>query len=322
MKKKAKTEVILMKRTLSLVLTLTLFASVAGCSANEASQPVSEASETGPSVENTTAVATHAESAAKSFTINDSQLGEITLETLAGVPVNTLNNEYFTESGEYKSYINGGKNASIAGIDISSFSGEVDWERVKSSGIEFAMIRLGGRGYGDSGELYTDEKAVQYIREAKKAGVKVGAYFFSQAVTAQEAVEEADYAASVLNGQTLDFPLAYDWETIEDDNARTDGLSPQAVTECAKAFCNRAKQLGFIPMIYSESEALYYKYDLSQLVGVDIWYSEYQPIPNFYYEFSMWQYSNEGKVDGIQGDVDLNICFTDIADYSKISTSE
>lgn len=111
------------------------------------------------------------------------------------------------------------------------------------------------------------------------------------------------------------FPVAYDWEIIKDDDARTDSVSAAQATACAKAFCNRVKELGYTPIIYSPSKELYFKYDLTQLADFDIWYCEYANVPTFYYQFSMWQYSSSGKVDGIEGDVDMNICFTNIADY-------
>lgn len=247
--------------------------------------------------------------------INDSTLGEIWITELEGVPVNTLNNDNFTADANFKYYNENGKAASLEGIDISSYSGDVDWEKVKASGIDFAIIRVGGRGYGDAGEMYPDDKAIEYINGAKDVGIKVGAYFFSQAVTTAEAIEEADYVKEILGDIKLDFPVAYDWEIIKDDEARTDSVSAAQATECARAFCDRIKEHGYTPMLYSPSRELYFKYDLSRLSDIDIWYCEYANVPTFYYEFSMWQYSASGTVDGIDGAVDLNICFTNVADY-------
>lgn len=247
--------------------------------------------------------------------INDSTLGEIWITELEGVPVNTLNNDNFTADVNFKYYNENGKAASLEGIDISSYSGDVDWEKVKASGIDFAIIRVGGRGYCDAGEMYPDDKAIEYINGAKDVGIKVGAYFFSQAVTTAEAIEEADYVKEILGDIKLDFPVAYDWEIIKDDEARTDSVSAAQATECARAFCDRIKEHGYTPMLYSPSRELYFKYDLSRLSDIDIWYCEYANVPTFYYEFSMWQYSASGTVDGIDGAVDLNICFTNVADY-------
>lgn len=248
--------------------------------------------------------------------INDSTLGEIWITELDGVPKNPLDNSCFTSDDTFKYYSQNGKPASLEGVDVSSYSGEIDWQSVKNSGVDFAMIRIGGRGYGDDGALYADDKAIENITNAKNAGIKVGVYFFSQAITTQEAIDEADYVKKLLGDIKLDFPVAYDWEIIKDDDARTDSVSAAQATECAKAFCERVRQSGYTPMLYSPSQELYFKYDLSRLSDIDIWYCEYSDVPTFYYEFSMWQYSSTATVSGIEGDVDLNICFTDIADYA------
>ena len=159
------------------------------------------------------------------------------------------------------------------------------------------------------------ERVLEYINAAHDAGLKVGCYFFSQATTNEEAIEEADYVKEILGDVTLEYPVAYDWEIIKDDSARTDTVSSTQATECARAFCTRIKELGYKPMIYSPSRELYFKYDLTRLADFDIWYCEYSNLPAFYYQFTMWQYSENGEVDGIEGAVDLNVCFTGISDY-------
>ena len=183
------------------------------------------------------------------------------------------------------------------------------------AGLGFIVSMISLFTYGSDGKMYSDDSALSYIKGAKAAGLKVGVYFFSQAVNNDEAIEEADYIKTLLGDETIDFPVAYDWEIIKDDDARTDSVSAAQATACAKAFCNRVKELGYTPIIYSPSKELYFKYDLTQLADFDIWYCEYANVPTFYYQFSMWQYSSSGKVDGIEGDVDMNICFTNIADY-------
>lgn len=247
--------------------------------------------------------------------INDSTLGEIWITELDGVPKNTLNNDNFTADSTFKYYSENGKAASLEGIDISSYSGDINWEKVKNSGVDFVIIRIGGRGYGKEGALYTDDKALEYIEGAHNAGLKVGGYFFSQAINVEEAVEEADYVKSILGDIKLEFPVAYDWEIIKDEDARTDNVSAAEATNCARAFCDRIIEHGYKTMLYSPSRELYFKYDLSRLADIDIWYCEYSDAPTFYYQFSMWQYSSTGRVDGIDADVDMNICFTNIADY-------
>lgn len=298
-----------MKRITCLLLSsaMLLSAALCGCSDEKSNSSSSQAA--------TAATDTTVKTTGNKIHINDSTLGEIWITELDGVPVNKLDNNNFSADSNLKYYNENGKAASSEGIDISSYSGNIDWKKVKESGIDFAMIRVGGRGYGEKGEMYTDERALEYINGAKAEGIKVGAYFFSQAVSTEEAIEEADYVKSVLGDITLDYPVAYDWEIIKDDDARTDSVSASQATECARAFCDRVKELGYTPILYSPSRELYFKYDLSRLADIDIWYCEYANVPTFYYEFSMWQYSATGTIDGIEGAVDLNICFTNVADY-------
>ncbi|MEE0872288.1 MAG: glycoside hydrolase family 25 protein [Ruminococcus sp.] len=258
-----------------------------------------------------------ADSSDKKVRVSDSALGQIWIDELEGVKKNTLNNESFTSDGTFKYYGENGNPSSLVGIDVSSYNGDINWSSVKNSGVDFVMVRLGGRGYGEDGTLYQDDRAAEYIKGAQSAGLKAGGYFFSQAVTNDEAVEEADKVKEILGDLKPDFPIAYDWEIIKEDEARTDKVSAEQATDCANAFCRQIAAHGYTPLLYSTSRELYFKYDLSKLADIDIWYSEYEDTPGFYYQFSMWQYSKTGQVDGIEGTVDLNICFTDIADYAK-----
>lgn len=298
-----------MKRITCLLLAsaMLLSAALCGCSDENKNSSSSQAA--------TASTDTTVKTTGNKIHINDSTLGEIWITELDGVPVNKLDNNNFSADSNLKYYNENGKAASSEGIDVSSYSGNIDWKKVKENGIDFAMIRVGGRGYGEKGEMYTDERALEYINGAKAEGIKVGAYFFSQAVNTEEAIEEADYVKTVLGDIKLDYPVAYDWEIIKDDDARTDSVSASQATECARAFCDRVKELGYTPILYSPSRELYFKYDLSRLADIDIWYCEYANVPTFYYEFSMWQYSATGSIDGIEGAVDLNICFTNVADY-------
>lgn len=298
-----------MKRITCLLIASAILLTGAMCGCSD------ESTDSSSSQPETEATDTTVKTTGNKIHINDSTLGEIWITELDGVSVNKLNNNNFTADSNLKYYDENGKSASTEGIDVSSYSGDIDWKKVKESGIDFAMIRVGGRGYGDSGEMYTDERALEYINGAKAEGIKIGAYFFSQAISTEEAVEEADYVKTILGDIKLDYPVAYDWEIIKDDDARTDNVSASQATECARAFCDRVKENGYTPIIYSPSRELYFKYDLSRLADIDIWYCEYANVPTFYYEFSMWQYSATGSIDGIEGTVDLNICFTNVADY-------
>lgn len=242
--------------------------------------------------------------------LSDFGLGEIMIPALEGVPVSKYKHENFREDSKgYKYYYEDGELCSYVGIDVSGHNGTIDWNKVKASGIDFVMFRIGGRGYGQEGVLYSEPSLVSDIRAAKKAGLDVGGYFFSQAISAAEAREEAEYAVSLLRGERLSYPLAFDWEVIDYDTARTDDIAPQTLTDCARAFCDTVKEEGYIPCLYTGVSLAYYKYDLSQLSDVDIWYASYSDTPDLYYNYMMWQYSCTGSVDGIEGEVDLNICF-------------
>lgn len=191
------------------------------------------------------------------------------------------------------------------GIDVSLFQGEIDWQQVKADGVEFVFIRVGGRGTTDGG-LYTDTKAQEYYRAAKAAGLQVGAYFFSQAISEAEAREEAVFALKQVKKWELDLPLVYDWEWAE-KGSRTDRMTGALLTKCTLAFCQTVEAAGIQPMIYfNESQGLD-MLDLSQLQQYPFWLAMYDGAMDFPYRVDYWQYSETGKVDGIDAPVDLNI---------------
>lgn len=309
-----------MKRLICLLISAVMITTFifTGCSNNKTGGNESSASQnSGSSQPETVPEVTDApvQATGGKVHIQDSLLGDIWITELEGVARNKLDKNGFSSNDDYITYTENGGKAALSGIDVSYNCGEIDWKKVKECGIDFVMVRLGGRGYGDEGGLYSDDKALEYIKGAQAEGIKVGGYFFSQAINNDEAAEEADYAVKILDGIKLDFPLAYDWELIKDDTARTDSVSSAQTTECARVFCEEVKKQGYTPMIYSPSRELYFKYDLAQLKDFDIWYCEYADFPTFYYQFSMWQYSSHGKIDGIESEVDLDLCFTNVADY-------
>ena len=195
------------------------------------------------------------------------------------------------------------------GIDVSSHQEEIDWERVAASGVEFAMIRLGYRGYGSEGTLNLDPYFEQNLAGARAAGLKVGIYFFSQAITVEEAYEEAAFVLEHLDGEELDYPLAYDWEPISGVGARTDGLDSVTLTDCALTFCHMAELAGYTPMVYYNNPVGYGRYDLSRLTDYDVWFAQYASRPTMYYDYRIWQYTSSGTVPGIDTRVDMNIAF-------------
>lgn len=194
---------------------------------------------------------------------------------------------------------------SILGIDVSEYQGDIDWQQVKAAGVEFVMIRVGLRGYGN-GDIYSDSRAEEYYAGARAAGLKIGAYFFSQAVTVQEAIAEAEYALRAIRGWELDMPLVFDWEYVSSE-ARTGNMDARLLTDCARAFCRVVERAGYESMVYfNVSQGLDLMY-LDELTDFDWWLARYADTMEFEYRVAMWQYTNRGTVPGIEGDVDLNI---------------
>lgn len=241
--------------------------------------------------------------------INDPTLGEIEIKAVEGFKKNTYITENFKldDAGKMTYYIDD-QLASCFGVDLSEYQGVVDFEKLKNEGVDFVILRIGGRGYGSAGKMYTDTNYYSYYKAAKDAGLKVGGYFFSQATNAQEGKEEAEYVLDYVHGMDFDFPIAFDWELIEGDTARTDNVSSTDLTDAAIAFCETIKAEGFEPIVYTNTHLMYYKYELERLKDYDFWIADYENSPSMYYNFTMWQYNIEGKLDGIDGNVDMNIC--------------
>lgn len=234
------------------------------------------------------------------------------------VPKNEFTQEAFVSVGGFTIYTASGA-ASHIGIDVSTFQGEIDWTQVKAAGVEFAMIRAGFRGYGESGAIHEDAHFVQNIQGALGAGLEVGVYFFSQAITEEEAREEVQSVLHWISPYKITYPVVFDWETVEDPAARTHDLDPELVANCARAFCDAVQEAGYTPMVYFNRNQGYNVYNLAQLSGYEFWLAGYTAIPDFTYSFQMWQYSSEGTVPGIEGPVDLNICMVDYPEGSKMA---
>lgn len=244
----------------------------------------------------------------KKLLMNDSTYGQIFVPIYGDVPASTLNLDGLTMRNGYAYYEENGQVISTTGIDISEFQGEIDWEQVKQADIDFAFIRVGYRTYGD-GIITYDSAFQRNIEGAQKAGIKVGAYFYSQATNADEAVEEADAMIDALAPYDITYPVVYDWEIVHTDSARTDDVSVEALADCCVAFCERIKDSGYTPMVYQNTGTAMHKLDLPRIKDYDFWLAEYGDKPSYYYDFKIWQYSNTGHIPGIEGDVDLNICF-------------
>ena len=196
------------------------------------------------------------------------------------------------------------------GIDVSSHQGDINWWKVADDGIDFVIIRAGYRGYGAEGKMGEDSMFRANARGALNAGLQIGVYFYSQAITVEEAIEEAEFVLDIIEGYDIQCPVVFDWETETGIGMRTDNLPGNIITDCAVAFCEKIKEAGYTPSVYFNLSDAYERYDLDRISDYVFWYAQYKGTsPNFYYNYSIWQYTNKGSVRGINGNVDINICF-------------
>ena len=198
------------------------------------------------------------------------------------------------------------KTDSYPGIDVSAFQGKIDWEQVRDSGIEFAIIRLGYRGYGKSGKLVEDEYAQDNLKGATEAGLPIGAYFFSQALSIKEADEEIKFMLEILGDYTLEMPIILDWE-IPTETARTANMDGRTLTDIQLHFCSVMEEKGYQPMVYFNWYMSSRLLNLHELEAYPFWLALYQDRMTYPYRVEMWQYTDRGRVPGIEGNVDLNI---------------
>lgn len=210
----------------------------------------------------------------------------------------------FQFEGKYLKLLEG---ESITGIDVSHYQGVIDWQKVKESGVEFVMIRLGYRGYSVGG-IMEDPNFAANFQGAKDAGLDVGVYFFSQAVSVEEAVEEAEFVLGKLNGAELQMPIVYDWEYIS-DTARTANVDRRTLTDCSLAFLQKVEEAGYWPMLYFNTLQSRKLLHLDELNQYDFWLALYSHRMTFPYKIKMWQYTSEGRVPGIEGNCDINVFF-------------
>lgn len=232
----------------------------------------------------------------------------IWMTPLDGVPVNELTADQFAEVGGRISYV-GTDYKVLRGVDVSEHQHEIDWPRVASSGLDYAYVRLGWRGYTEGG-LFEDAYFEENMRGAIGSGLLTGVYFFSQAVTVAEAIEEAEFVLERIADYEIGLPVVFDWEKVESASARTAGLSVQTRTDCAVAFCETVRRAGYTPCVYFNRNLGYYGYDLTRLTDYMFWFSLPESgFPSFYYACDMWQYSFSETVPGISEDTDMNLWF-------------
>ena len=212
------------------------------------------------------------------------------------------------ENGELQ-YLQDGQVVTHKGIDVSKHQGDIDWQKVAADGVEFAILRVAYRGYGEAGKLNEDEKFEQNIKGALEAGIKVGVYIYSQAITREELLEEANFVLTKIAPYKVECPIVFDVEKVSGDKGRMNGISVEERTEFARLFCETIEQAGYKPMIYHNMEMGAMLLNLEELEQYDKWFAYYNKDFYYPYEYKMWQYSDTGRINGIKGDVDLNISF-------------
>lgn len=202
---------------------------------------------------------------------------------------------------------------SIKGIDVSRHQGKINWKKVAGDDISYAFIRAGFRG-STEGKIVEDEYFKDNIKGALNHDIDVGIYFYTQAMTEKEAVEEAEFVIDLIGQYDVAYPVVLDLEEVSGGTARTAKMTREEYTRAAIAFCEKIKEAGYTPMIYGNLKTFMIMLDLEQLEDYEKWFAYYDTPVYFPYAFSIWQYSSKGSIDGIEGDVDLNVC---LKDYSR-----
>lgn len=239
------------------------------------------------------------------------QFGNQRVPILEGVPKSPLSAESFTTDERGRRTYNGID--TLCGIDVSSWQQDIDWQAVADDGVDFAIIRAAYRGY-TVGVISEDTCFRKNVEGALAAGLKVGVYVFSQAITAAEAQEEAEFVLDLIADYDITFPVVFDWEHVQSKNARTNNLDSKTLTDCAITFCETIKNGGYTPVIYFYMSLAYNNLQLERLTDYDMWLAQYNEAQTFYYAVDMWQYTSGGTVNGVEGKVDMNISYKD---YSK-----
>lgn len=230
-----------------------------------------------------------------------------------GVPVNQITEDDIAWSGSKPEYRGTAYTAAL-GVDVSYHQKEINWQRVKAAGYDIAIIQAGRRGYTRGG-LSEDACFTANMEGALNAGMRVGVYFFSQAINVQEAIEEAEMTLELIEPyrEQISMPVYFDWEKIYeyDTEPRTLGLDSAILSDCAVAFCETVRAAGYEPGVYFSRHTGYYGIDLSRLEGVSKWFTLPEAkYPSFYYAIDAWQYDFEGTVPGISTPTDVNLFFT------------
>lgn len=227
------------------------------------------------------------------------------------VPRNDYQQEnfYIDENSDFMFYHdeNGARTSKLA-IDISAFQSEINWDAVKAAGVEVVMIRAGYRGYGN-GTLMMDNMFINHIEGASAAGLQVGVYFYTQALSYEEGAQEAYFVLNMVENYSITYPIAIDTEYLEAEDARTWGQDIDSRTDAVVGFCETIKNAGYTPMIYSNRNWYAQNLDMTRLGDYKLWVAHYTNEPDFPYMYNGWQYTEQGQVSGIKENVDLNVWF-------------
>lgn len=199
------------------------------------------------------------------------------------------------------------------GIDVSEHQLEIDWNSLKDADLDYAYIRIGRRGYTEGG-IFEDLYFERNYSGARSIGLDTGVYFFSQAVSVSEAIEEADWVLEKIKNLDIGLPIVFDWEEQKSSDSRTLDMPGETVTNCAVAFCERIKSAGYEPCVYFYRIPGYYLYDMSKLQNFTLWFAlpctpPEVTFPSFYYRFDMWQYTSSANMPGVPTECDLNYWF-------------
>lgn len=233
------------------------------------------------------------------------------LEISEDIPLYTYDFTNLKISGGKMAYYQDGEKNSWLGVDLSKSSGKIDFEVLKSSGIDFVMIRLGSRGY-ESGLITLDENFVANITAAQAAGLEVGVSFFSQAVNVTEAAEEAEFVVSNLIPYKISYPVAFVMEYIPNDDSRIDTLDQDKKTQIAETFLSYVEKEGYRPILYGNMNWLLGELIPDKLlVDYDIWLNDQSPVPDYPYQFRMWKYAAGQEVPGVENNTSYIISFVD-----------
>ncbi len=233
------------------------------------------------------------------------------------IPVNSYKLEnFYVDDGFMAYHDDEGNKISHLGIDLSYHQENVDFAQLKEAGVEFVMLRCGYRGYSEGG-LVKDEKFEEYARACNEYGIPLGVYFFTQAVSVEEAVREAEFTIELIKDYDISYPVALDTEYVSDKNARTnlEEIEEDLRSEMCIAFCEKIKEAGYYPMIYASENWIRRDLEYEKLQDYDFWAPQYLEENDFMYDFTIWQYTERGFIKGVDEEVDLDISMVDYASF-------